>query len=69
MRSLLLPLLLSAPALQVLALSSHSPQDLFAHPKFQVVLSEQPILNDTARELLRDRREVRIDPLATADAV
>ncbi|BGP14420.1 Protein OS-9 [Rhodosporidiobolus nylandii] len=44
-------LLAACPAL---ALSSHSPRDLEAHPAFAVVLSEHYVLNETISELLAE---------------
>jgi hypothetical protein len=52
-------LLLSLSAPLVQSLSSHSPQDLYAYPKFNVVLAEQGLLNDTVLDLLQDHRDVR----------
>lgn len=43
-----------------LALSSHSPQDLFAFPQYQVVLDDQGVLNETVPSILASAREVRL---------
>lgn len=45
-------LILSTLTTTILSLSSHSPQDLFANPKFKVVLGNEGVSNETARELL-----------------
>lgn len=53
--ALLSLLALSTP---LYALSSHSPQDLFAFPRFSVVLKQEGVLNDTVPDLLREHKEV-----------
>lgn len=45
---------------QTLALSAHSPRDLEAFPSYSVILSQNPVLNETAIELLAEGATVRI---------
>ncbi|GAA6027810.1 hypothetical protein JCM8097_001729 [Rhodosporidiobolus ruineniae] len=47
-----LALLLARACPGAVALSAHSPRDLEAHPAFQVVLSDQHLLNDTLADVL-----------------
>ncbi|SCZ93195.1 BZ3500_MvSof-1268-A1-R1_Chr6-2g08521 [Microbotryum saponariae] len=49
----------SAPV-AVHSLSSHSPRDLYSHPQFKVVVSEQVALNDTIPNLLSQAKAVSV---------
>ncbi|SCV67716.1 BQ2448_5327 [Microbotryum intermedium] len=50
----------SAPV-AVHSLSSHSPRDLYSHPQFKVVVSEQVVLNDTIPNLLSQAKTASDD--------
>lgn len=45
---------------QTLALSAHSPRDLEAFPSYSVILSQNPVLNETAIEILAEEATVRV---------
>lgn len=49
-----------------LALASHSPQDLYAYPRFDIELSQSRVLNDSLLDLLKDYPEVRKPLTASA---
>ncbi|KAI5479070.1 misfolded glycoproteins degradation protein Yos9 [Pseudohyphozyma bogoriensis] len=55
--SALVGALLLTLASSTAALSSHSPKDLFSYPRFEVVIGEQGVLNDTAAQIIHDSKQ------------
>lgn len=51
---ILLLIAASAVPIRVGALSSHSPIDLYAFPRYQVSLGQEGVLNDTVADLLAE---------------